>query len=135
MIYFVGLLGMKTCVIIVIYLLPFIVKVGDWALRWTQGNTAVQIIFVMLLFPVIMNAVQYYIIDMFIKKAIPEDKDSVNTLDTALADDDDRQHRSALLADMHDDEDSMDGDETAVSNGGPQRKRSVDHIDRSEETH
>ncbi|EEH47731.2 uncharacterized protein PADG_03815 [Paracoccidioides brasiliensis Pb18] len=68
MIYFVGLLCMKTCVIILIHMLPFIVKVGDWALRWTEGNTAVQIFFVMLLFPVIMNAVQYYIIDTFIKK-------------------------------------------------------------------
>ncbi|KAE8390030.1 hypothetical protein BDV23DRAFT_156218 [Aspergillus alliaceus] len=68
MIYFVGLLGMKICVFFLIQLLPFIVKVGDWALRWTEGNTAAQIIFVMLLFPVIMNAIQYYIIDIFIKK-------------------------------------------------------------------
>ncbi|EHA23602.1 hypothetical protein ASPNIDRAFT_141681, partial [Aspergillus niger ATCC 1015] len=66
-IYFMGLLGMKICVFFLIQLLPFIVKVGDWALRWTEGNTAVQIIFVMLLFPVIMNAIQYYIIDTFIK--------------------------------------------------------------------
>ncbi|PLN77427.1 Vaculolar membrane protein-domain-containing protein [Aspergillus taichungensis] len=68
MIYFVGLLGMKICVFFLIQLIPFIVKVGDWALRWTEGNPGVQIFFVMLLFPLIMNAVQYYIIDTFIKK-------------------------------------------------------------------
>jgi hypothetical protein len=69
-IYFVALLCMKICVFFLIQLLPFIVKVGDWALRWTEGNTAVQIFFVMLLFPVIMNAIQYYIIDTFIKKSV-----------------------------------------------------------------
>ena len=62
---------MKTCVFFIIQLLPFIVEVGDWALKWTEGNTAMQIFFVMLLFPVIMNAIQYYIIDIFIKKPIP----------------------------------------------------------------
>src|SRR5204863_4846233 len=50
MIYFFGLLCMKTCVFFIIQLLPFIVKIGDWALRWTEGNEAVQIFFVMLLF-------------------------------------------------------------------------------------
>jgi STIMATE family len=67
MIYFIGLLGMKTCVFIVFELLPWIVQVGDWALRWTEGNEAIQIAFVMLIFPLIMNALQYYIIDSFIK--------------------------------------------------------------------
>lgn len=40
---------------------------GDWALRWTEGNEALQIAFVMFIFPVLMNAAQYYIIDSFIK--------------------------------------------------------------------
>lgn len=48
---------------------------GDWALGWTEGNERLQIIFVMMLFPLIMNALQYYIIDSYIKKdeKIPED--------------------------------------------------------------
>lgn len=45
---------------------------GDWALRWTEGDEALQVIFVMLVFPVIMNATQYYIIDSFIKNQKPE---------------------------------------------------------------
>lgn len=67
MIYFLGLLGMKTCVFIIFQLLPWIVQIGDWALRWTEGNEAYQIAFVLLIFPLIMNALQYYIIDSFIK--------------------------------------------------------------------
>lgn len=67
-IYFVGLMGMKTCVFFIFQLLPWIGRVGDWALRWTEGNEAIQIAFVMLIFPLIMNAMQYYIIDMFIKR-------------------------------------------------------------------
>ncbi|KAJ5478358.1 hypothetical protein N7530_003867 [Penicillium desertorum] len=95
-VYFMGLLGMKICVFFLIELLPFIVKVGDWALRWTEGNAAVQIFFVMLLFPVIMNAMQYYIIDIFIKKPV-----SQYVVDDTIGDavtEDDALRREALLA-------------------------------------
>lgn len=66
-IYFLGLFGMKLCVFAVFQLLPWIAWAGDWALRWTDGNEALQITFVMLVFPLVMNALQYYIIDGFIK--------------------------------------------------------------------
>lgn len=66
-VYFIGLLLMKTCVLFIFILLPWIALVGDWALRWTEGREALQIAFVMFIFPLIMNAVQYYIIDSFIK--------------------------------------------------------------------
>lgn len=71
-IYFIGLLCMKFCVFLIFQLLPWIVRVGDWALRWTEGNEAIQIAFVMLIFPTIMNALQYYIIDAFIKRKDPD---------------------------------------------------------------
>lgn len=70
-IYFLGLMGMKICVLIIFLALPWISKVGDWALRWTEGNEALQVVFVMLVFPLIMNATQYYIIDTFIKNQKP----------------------------------------------------------------
>ena len=60
---------MKLVVLIMFYSFPWLSHVGDWALRWTEGNERVQIIFVMMVFPVIMNAMQYYIIDSFIKEA------------------------------------------------------------------
>ena len=72
LIYFCGLMGMKICVLIIFMMMPWISLVGDWALRWTEGNERVQIVFVMMLFPLIMNALQYYIIDSFIKaKDVP----------------------------------------------------------------
>ncbi|KAK4240960.1 vacuolar membrane protein-domain-containing protein [Achaetomium macrosporum] len=67
-IYFCGLMGMKFCVLILFMMLPWLPHIGDWALRWTEGNEKLQIVFVMMLFPLIMNALQYYIIDSYIKK-------------------------------------------------------------------
>ncbi|RGP62885.1 hypothetical protein FLONG3_10107 [Fusarium longipes] len=66
-IYFCGLFGMKVCVLIIFIMMPWISKAGDWALGWTDGNEKLQIAFVMMIFPLIMNALQYYIIDSFIK--------------------------------------------------------------------
>lgn len=80
-IYFLGLLGMKICVFFIFHILPWIVIVGDWALKWTEGNETLQVIFVMLLFPVIMNAVQYYIIDSFIKNQKPTDHEPIPSED------------------------------------------------------
>ncbi|KAI9843816.1 MAG: hypothetical protein M1837_006076 [Sclerophora amabilis] len=76
-IYFLGLLGMKLCVLFIFTLLPWISHVGDWALRWTEGDKALQVVFVMLLFPLIMNALQYYIIDSFIKDSNVEGHEPV----------------------------------------------------------
>lgn len=87
MIYFLGLMGMKICVLIIFVLAPWISRVGDWALRWTEGDEVLQVIFVMLVFPVIMNATQYYIIDSFIKNQKPQgheripDNDDDSTFD------------------------------------------------------
>ncbi|KAK5990452.1 Vacuolar membrane protein [Cladobotryum mycophilum] len=71
-IYFSGLFGMKVCVLIIFIMMPWISKVGDWALRWTEGNEKLQVAFVMMIFPLIMNAMQYYIIDSFIKKPVTD---------------------------------------------------------------
>ena len=62
---------MKLCVFFIFQICPWIIRVGDWALRWTEGNETVQVFFVMLFFPVVMNALQYYIIDSFIKDQKP----------------------------------------------------------------
>ena len=42
-----------------------------------EGNEIVQVFFVMLCFPVVMNALQYYIIDSFIKEQKPPDHDLI----------------------------------------------------------
>ena len=80
-IYFLGLLGMKACVFFIFQICPWIIRVGDWALRWTEGNEMVQVFFVMLFFPVVMNALQYYIIDSFIKDQKPSDHGPISDED------------------------------------------------------
>ena len=67
LIYFLGLLCMKFIVFLLFQIFPWLGWVGDWALRWTEGREWVQITFVMLVFPLVMNAAQYWIIDSFIK--------------------------------------------------------------------
>lgn len=120
--YFIGLLWMKLVVFVMIHMFPIIVKIGDWALRWTEGNTALQIIFVMLLFPTIMNAIQYYIVDTFIKKKLSPDHDpdlhEESHVDPMLGDS--ALQRSAFLATMSDDQDSdldddLDGKPVQIS--------------------
>ena len=111
-IYFLGLLGMKFCVFILFHIFPWIVKVGDWALRWTEGNEALQIAFVMLIFPLIMNAMQYYIIDIFIKNSQSSDQGNKEADDEAAGTGRDRshsgstsdgsEHRALLSSDHHD---------------------------------
>lgn len=105
---------MKICVFFIIQLLPFIVKFGDWALRWTEGNTAVQIFFVMLLFPVIMNAIQYYIIDIFIKKPISHDMYMADNTSGDAATADDAQRREALLDGLDESYSTDSDDETPM---------------------
>lgn len=76
-IYFLGLLGMKFFVFVIFQLCPWIIRVGNWALKWTEDNEKLQVFFVMLFFPVVMNALQYYIIDGFIKNQKPSDHEQI----------------------------------------------------------
>ncbi|KAL8721766.1 MAG: hypothetical protein Q9225_001615 [Loekoesia sp. 1 TL-2023] len=98
-------------------LCPWIVRVGDWALKWTEGNETVQVFFVMLFFPVVMNALQYYIIDGFIKNQKPAEPEGTGNDDEVSGDGRTRRPR-AQLDDGHDgneeDDATLPGD-TAVA--------------------
>ena len=78
---------------------------GDWALRWTEGDEALQVIFVMLVFPVIMNATQYYIIDSFIKNQKPEHELIPDN------DDDEIEHEGDFREDASGSDDAISADE------------------------
>ena len=56
LIYVIGLVLMKLCVFALFQLFPWLGWVGDWALKWTEGNERLQIAFAMFIFPLIMNA-------------------------------------------------------------------------------
>ncbi|KAI5466300.1 vacuolar membrane protein-domain-containing protein [Mariannaea sp. PMI_226] len=126
-IYFCGLFGMKICVLIIFIMMPWISKVGDWALSWTEGNEKLQIAFVMMIFPLIMNAMQYYIIDSFIKKK-ETDHESLPTEDSdeqrrGRYDDIEDVTARARLVDGESDSES-DDEEAAKRQSRPQSKDS-----------
>lgn len=142
MIYFCGLFGMKICVLIIFLVFPWISRAGDWALGWTEGNERLQIVFVMMLFPLIMNALQYYIIDSFIKQQSPKDGSdaeniaSYERISEAGSDDDARSVELGEEADAkpapkksklgrpaeHEYDPTTDGDSpTAVGSSAPSR--------------
>ncbi|KAG0644875.1 vacuolar membrane protein-domain-containing protein [Tuber brumale] len=70
-IYFMGLMGMKLVVWLIFALCPWLGRLGDWMLAWTEGDKRLQVFFVMFFFPLVMNAMQYYIIDSYIKNSNP----------------------------------------------------------------
>lgn len=109
---------MKACVFVIFQLCPWIVRVGDWALKWTEGNETVQVFFVMLFFPVVMNALQYYIIDGFIKNQKPAEPEGTGNDDEVNGDGRTPRPR-AQLDDGHDgnDEDgtTLPGDSAVAS--------------------
>lgn len=129
-IYFIGLFGMKICVLILFLLMPWISRIGDWALGWTEGNEKLQIAFVMMIFPLIMNGLQYYIIDSFIKmkdtdhERLPsEDPDVRHSADTDLEgmvdDEDDTDHeRSKIKPKDREEEYDPDVDGAAQTQSG-----------------
>ncbi|KXX80535.1 hypothetical protein MMYC01_202598 [Madurella mycetomatis] len=125
-IYFCGLMGMKFVVLIIFMVLPWLPHVGDWALGWTEGNEKLQIFFVMMLFPLIMNALQYYIIDSYIKKqeTQPEDETGAGVGGTAVYEE--------LSASETDGSDGEEDEDTTKTNGGGSRVRMARRDSRSD---
>ena len=103
---------MKMFVWFLFAVLPWLPWVGDWALGWTEGNEAIQIAFVMFIFPLIMNVVQYWIIDSFImeKQGRKDGKGSGPEYQRVLDDEDESVDEDArAFAIDDDDEDDEDG--------------------------
>ncbi|KAL1921379.1 uncharacterized protein VTP21DRAFT_11095 [Calcarisporiella thermophila] len=76
-----ALILMKLVVLGIFRICPFLVDVGRWALAWTMGNTRLQVVFVMLVFPLIMNIIQFWLVDTIVKNkldkvmALPKDEE------------------------------------------------------------
>lgn len=68
-VYVFALMTMKLLVVGLFTVWPGISKVGDWLLSWTAigHGDAFQIVFVMGLFPIIMNILQFWLIDSIVK--------------------------------------------------------------------
>ncbi|KAK7470301.1 hypothetical protein VKT23_001732 [Stygiomarasmius scandens] len=72
-IYVVALTTMKFLVIGILYLFPGLFTIGEWLLSWTwtSKGDAMQVIVVMGIFPIIMNILQFWIIDTIVKASGP----------------------------------------------------------------
>ncbi|EIM87847.1 uncharacterized protein STEHIDRAFT_76464 [Stereum hirsutum FP-91666 SS1] len=66
-VYVFALTSMKILVLILFALFPGIFKLGDWLLSWLGHGDAVQVIFTMGLFPILMNVLQFWLIDSIVK--------------------------------------------------------------------
>ncbi|KAI9020244.1 vacuolar membrane protein-domain-containing protein, partial [Phycomyces nitens] len=65
--YIVSLVLMKSVVVLLFHLCPWISDFGRWVLQWTLGNYKLQVVFVMLIFPLVMNIMQFWIVDTIVK--------------------------------------------------------------------
>ncbi|KAJ4479169.1 vacuolar membrane protein-domain-containing protein [Lentinula aciculospora] len=99
--YVVALTTMKFLVIGLLALFPGIFKIGAWLLSWTwtDEGDAVQVIFVMGIFPIFMNILQFWLIDSIVKAS-----SSPVALD-ADAPDSDNPDREPLFGVSSDDDD------------------------------
>ncbi|KAL4076349.1 vacuolar membrane protein-domain-containing protein [Scleroderma citrinum] len=68
-VYVFALTAMKLLVIALFVVWPEIFKLGDWLLSWTRMSEgeSFQVIFVMGIFPIIMNILQFWLIDSIVK--------------------------------------------------------------------
>ncbi|EKM79919.1 hypothetical protein AGABI1DRAFT_72625 [Agaricus bisporus var. burnettii JB137-S8] len=103
-IYVLSLTTMKLMVVALLALFPGIFKIGEWILSWTwtEDGDTVQVIFTMGIFPIIMNIVQFWLIDSIVKAS------AAVSLDADSPDIDDSEHREPLFNAPSDDEDEDD---------------------------
>jgi STIMATE family len=118
---------MKVCVLIIFLVFPWISKIGDWALSWTEGNEKLQIAFVMMIFPLIMNAMQYYIIDSFIK----EKETPASGNHERLPSEDPEERRAAFGEDAEGGEELLTGTDSEDDDG----RHQPHHSQRSRKKH
>ena len=62
-VYVLALVLMKLIVLGLLYMMPFLTLFGSWLLGLFQTHRAMQVIFVMALFPMAMNMLQFWIVD------------------------------------------------------------------------
>ncbi|KAM3578461.1 hypothetical protein VKS41_009052 [Umbelopsis sp. WA50703] len=66
-IYIISLVLMKLVVVAIFAICPFLFTFGQWVLEWTMSNYKLQVVFVMLIFPLVMNIIQFWVIDTIVK--------------------------------------------------------------------
>ncbi|KAG1471264.1 hypothetical protein G6F56_002225 [Rhizopus delemar] len=133
-VYIVSLMLMKVIVVALFHLCPWMADVGAWVLGWTVDNYRLQVVFVMFIFPLVMNIMQFWIIDTIVKHK--SDKDSPSTTIRLNADEEDAQ---TLLRSHEESEEetagphelppkySLDDDDTTFVNVHPEGSSSLSY--------
>ncbi|KAI0080820.1 hypothetical protein K474DRAFT_1636771 [Panus rudis PR-1116 ss-1] len=101
-VYVFSLTTMKLLVITLFALWPGIFKMGEWLLSFLGHSDAAQVIFTMGIFPIIMNVLQFWLIDSIVK-ASAQNTTVVLPTDTPRSSAD--EDREPLFQAMSDDED------------------------------
>lgn len=65
--YLIGMVCMKSVLYSIVQALPWLDNLGAFLLSWTNWSPELQVVFVILIFPLIMNTLQYYLIDTIIQ--------------------------------------------------------------------
>ncbi|KAL7749530.1 hypothetical protein RI367_005085 [Sorochytrium milnesiophthora] len=86
----------KICVVLLLRFLPFLGAVGKWVLS-PFGNARGEVVFVMLVFPLIMNVMQFWLVDTVIKR-----KEPGITSDGVLPSEEDLAGDSSVFQQTHD---------------------------------
>ncbi|KAF0431396.1 vacuolar membrane protein [Gigaspora margarita] len=68
--FIISILLMKIVIVITFRHFPFLFDFGEWFLGWTLYDARLQVVFVMLVFPLVMNTVQFWLVDQVIKKKL-----------------------------------------------------------------
>ncbi|KAK0491439.1 vacuolar membrane protein-domain-containing protein [Armillaria novae-zelandiae] len=104
--YVVALTTMKLLVIALLAFFPGLFIIGAWLLSWTRtgDGDALQVIFTMGLFPILMNILQFWLIDSIVKAS----NEQFVSLDTDVHDTLDHADREPLFGVPSDDEDDDD---------------------------
>ncbi|CEP13654.1 hypothetical protein [Parasitella parasitica] len=108
-VYILALVTMKIVVLVLFGVCPWLESFGEWVLGWTMGNYRLQVLFVMLVFPLIMNIVQFWLVDTIVKhkpnRTIKLDLDEELPDDMLISDGEYTADDSSLLHDNGSEED------------------------------
>jgi len=83
-------LAIMKSIILAFFWIPLIFDFGDWLLSWMKED--VKIVFVLMIFPLLMNAFQFLIIDTILKSSAPKSGDAAQE---TIADIDDSSRRNS----------------------------------------
>ncbi|KAG8931962.1 hypothetical protein FRC02_001842 [Tulasnella sp. 418] len=141
-VYIVAIVSMKLVVLIVFTLFPSTFRVGDWLLSWTGGRGQVQVVFVLGIYPIFMNILQFWIIDSIVKASVllldldthnpatsPDRQRLVDSLDEPYSsdeDDDVQDRHSNHVRKPSDEESHLEGRTKNISSSGNSRSSSLE---------